>query len=78
MEPTPVRVEDDGALDSRAASARGALRYAELGVCLSGERAHLLTVCDRKERERYESEGGEHVGQLAVGRLLLGGRLSSR
>ena len=53
MEPTPVRVENDGTLDSRAASARGALRDAELGVGLGGERAHLLTVGDREERERY-------------------------
>ena len=63
VEPTPVRVEHDGTLESLAASARRALLDTELRVGLSGERAHLLTVGNRKERERYESESGEHGGQ---------------
>lgn len=67
MEPTPVRVEHDGTLESLAAPARGALLHAEPGVGLSGERAHLLTVGDRKEGERYKCESREHLGQLAVG-----------
>lgn len=66
MEPAPVRVEYDRTLEGLAAAPGRALGNAELRVRLGGEGTDLLTVSDRKKREREESSGGEHVGRLTA------------
>lgn len=61
-EPSPVRVNHNFALLSRAASAGGALLDAETRVILSIDAAGLLAKNDGGEREGDESCFGEHCG----------------
>jgi hypothetical protein len=75
MDVTPVSINDDAALLSRAGATGAALGPGEGGVGLSREGADLLTVGDGEEGETDEGGLGEH-GCYGIGRREGGIQLS--